>query len=213
MLYIIYKTTHIDSGKYYVGKHKTKKLDDGYLGSGTYLKRAIKKYGKEAFVRVVLYVLETEEDMNDKEAALVTENMISDPLCYNLCYGGRGGFGYINSTRDHVKHNQKLADSRDYSLTDRSYMLNEAWQIRHVEIIENMIKHRCVNSFKGRHHSVSSKEKIGRANSKAMSGKGNSQYGKRWIYSDEEQICKRINKKDPLPLGWEYGAPNKYPRT
>ena len=50
----LYITTHIESGKYYIGKHETNKLNDGYLGSGKLLKRAIKKYGKDAFKQEII---------------------------------------------------------------------------------------------------------------------------------------------------------------
>lgn len=46
-MYTIYKTTNKIDGKIYIGKHETQDLKDGYLGSGTHLKRAIKKYGEE----------------------------------------------------------------------------------------------------------------------------------------------------------------------
>ena len=42
MKYIIYKITNLINGKFYIGKHKCKKLDDSYFGSGFALKSAIK---------------------------------------------------------------------------------------------------------------------------------------------------------------------------
>jgi len=44
---IIYKTTNTINGKIYIGKDV--KNDPNYIGSGLYIKNAIKKYGKEHF--------------------------------------------------------------------------------------------------------------------------------------------------------------------
>ena len=46
--FIIYKIVNVANGKYYIGKHKTFELDDGYLGSGIAISGALRKYGKEA---------------------------------------------------------------------------------------------------------------------------------------------------------------------
>lgn len=51
----IYMTTNLINGKKYIGKHKGE-LNDSYLGSGTLLLRAIKKYGKENFKKEILYI-------------------------------------------------------------------------------------------------------------------------------------------------------------
>lgn len=55
MKYTIYKTTNIKNGKYYIGKHQTENENDSYLGSGIALKKAIKKFGKNSFIKEILY--------------------------------------------------------------------------------------------------------------------------------------------------------------
>jgi hypothetical protein len=91
MHYTIYETTNLVNGKKYIGKHITENLDDGYLGSGLYLKKSIKKYGKENFVKKTLFVFDNEETMNLKERELVNESVINNPNYYNISLGGQGG--------------------------------------------------------------------------------------------------------------------------
>lgn len=98
MFYIIYKITHNASGKQYIGKHQTKDVNDGYMGSGKLLRLAIEKYGRDSFSKVVLHIFDNENDMNAKERELVTEEFCQRKDTYNLCEGGKGGFGYINQS-------------------------------------------------------------------------------------------------------------------
>lgn len=41
--YWIYKITNLLNGKMYIGQHTTDNLDDGYMGSGIHIERAVKK--------------------------------------------------------------------------------------------------------------------------------------------------------------------------
>lgn len=66
------------------------------MGSGILIRRAISKYGKEKFQKEILFVFDNEDDMNDKEKELV----VIGEQSYNLCEGGKGGFGYINSNTE-----------------------------------------------------------------------------------------------------------------
>jgi histone H3/H4 len=92
MRYILYRTTCTVNGKYYIGKHKTDDLADDYLGSGLALKRAIRKYGKENFSREILGEFATQDELDMAEKQMITEEILSDPNCYNLALGGQGGF-------------------------------------------------------------------------------------------------------------------------
>lgn len=94
--FIIYKTTNILNGKYYIGKHKTNNLDDKYLGSGIALQGAIKKYGRKNFIKEILFLFDTEEEMNLKESEIVNEAFCSNRNNYNLALGGQGGVGHLH---------------------------------------------------------------------------------------------------------------------
>lgn len=84
MFYTIYKITNQISGKFYIGSHKTKNLDDNYMGSGKYLKRAQEHHGIENFKREILFVFDTAEEMYAKEAEIVNEHFLAEENTYNL---------------------------------------------------------------------------------------------------------------------------------
>jgi hypothetical protein len=88
MHYFVYRTTNKKNGKFYVGYHATKNLDDGYLGSGKYLLDAINYHGQEHFSRKILKFFDNEKDGLAYEAQLVTEDLLKNPKTYNLCLGG-----------------------------------------------------------------------------------------------------------------------------
>ena len=95
MFYLVYKITNTVNDKFYIGCHKTKDKNDGYMGSGKLIKKAIEKYGVENFRKEILAECSTVEEMFEKEKELVVLNEKS----YNLKYGGDGGFDFINDKR------------------------------------------------------------------------------------------------------------------
>jgi hypothetical protein len=103
----IYKTTNLINGKIYVGQYSGKK--DNYLGSGLLIKKAIKKYGRENFVRDIL-----ENDINDRVLLNIKEkywikfyNSNNLEIGYNLTEGGDGVCNPDESVLDKIsKSNQ-----------------------------------------------------------------------------------------------------------
>lgn len=110
MHYIIYKTTNLIDNKVYIGAHATKNINDGYMGSGKYLKRAIQKYGIEHFKKEVLFVFNNKSDMFAKEAELVTEEFIATTNTYNLKPGGSGGNPGIIGAFAGKKHSKETKE-------------------------------------------------------------------------------------------------------
>ena len=90
MHHFIYETTNLINNKKYIGKHSTDNIDDGYLGSGKILLRAINKYGKENFQRKILLIVGSEEDAYYYEEKLVTTEIIESDDYYNIHTGGCG---------------------------------------------------------------------------------------------------------------------------
>jgi len=120
MIYMLYKTTNLKNGRYYIGVHKTENESDGYLGSGKLLLRAIDKHGKDSFKRETLALFDNEEAMYAKEAEVVTEEIVSDRLSYNVKLGGSSNFYYVNKhglnhkVGQHLIHSSKLKANTEY---------------------------------------------------------------------------------------------------
>ena len=180
MFYTIYKITNKLNGKYYIGKHQTKNLDDGYMGSGKLIVAAIKKHGIDNFKKEILFIFDNELDMNNKEKEFVVIN----EMTYNLCTGGQGGFSYINKNINLTERNRKISASRDYN--------DPVFRKNHLDAITKSIpfrkkptyteesRLRMTNSFSGKTHTQESKRKIGEKN-KILIGERNSQYGTCWV--------------------------------
>lgn len=86
----IYKTICTVNDKIYIGKYQG--IKKGYLGSGIILKKAIKKYGKDNFVREII-----EDNINDtkllkeREKFWIRFHDAQNPkIGYNLTSGGDG---------------------------------------------------------------------------------------------------------------------------
>jgi hypothetical protein len=65
--YFTYITTNILNGKQYIGEHSTNNLEDGYLGSGLLIAKAIQNYGKKYFKREILEFYDTKENAFESE--------------------------------------------------------------------------------------------------------------------------------------------------
>lgn len=91
MFYFIYETINKINGTKYIGKHATDNLDDGYLGSGLILLKAIKKYGRENFERNILLMCEDNQSLSEAEKEFITQDVINSKEYYNIALGGYGG--------------------------------------------------------------------------------------------------------------------------
>lgn len=88
--YYLYKITNLINGHFYYGVHKTVNLNDGYMGSSHRLHKAYQKYGIENFKKEILEFFTNIDDMMNREAEIVTQDLVKDPNCYNLVRGGWG---------------------------------------------------------------------------------------------------------------------------
>ena len=125
MFFTVYKITKLDDNKIYIGVHKTKNLDDGYMGSGIHIRAALKKYGREAFRKEILFTFTTSKEAYAKEKELVTCDYLEREFTYNKGVGGCGGDvdwasrqRKILSGSDHPQYGKKRTDEQRKRTSD-----------------------------------------------------------------------------------------------
>jgi len=110
---IIYKTTNQINGKWYIGKYQGNR--PGYIGSGKALTNAIKKYGKENFIREIIDVAECGVPLAELEVQIIKETgAVNNPMSYNIAAGGQGGrtWNYPPRTKEHCDRISKALKGR-----------------------------------------------------------------------------------------------------
>lgn len=90
--HFVYKTINLINGNFYYGIHSTTDLDDGYLGSGLLIEKAIKKHGPNNFKREIIQFFPSKEGARELERQIVNEQLLENRNCYNRALGGQGGF-------------------------------------------------------------------------------------------------------------------------
>ena len=214
MFYTIYKITNNLDGKIYIGKHQTKDLNDEYMGSGKHLKYSQEKYGIENFEKEILFQFDNEAEMNSKEAELVTDEFCLREDTYNLCPGGKGGFGYLNSTGlnrgewhsqtldTHMKKMSSKGNEKKKALFDS----DPEWKEKYSKSLSESTKkqfEKYGHPFKGKTHSDEWKSRQSLIMKEKQAGSKNSQFGTMWITDGFNN--KKIKKEDSIPEGWYKG--------
>lgn len=213
MFYLIYKISHLETGKFYIGAHKTSNIDDGYMGSGLYITRAIAKYGISAFTKEILHILSSEEDMWKKEADLVNEDFLLTANTYNIKLGGNGGFTSTESKKGRQRTNQVLQEK--YGDDWRS-VIGKKGHLASINIRQHNFQNdsdyrdKCLQGLKKGNIAANSEEakqkrKETMKQSGHQQGEKNSQFGSRWIHNPVTLENKKIRKDDIIPEGWNKG--------
>ena len=198
----LYKTTNLKNGKFYVGIHSTNDLNDGYLGSGKYLRNSIYKYGEENFKREILEFFESRIKLFEREKNLVNEDLIKDPMCMNLRIGGEGGLainndGWLNARKKLVAL-KKDPNWVAWKHSRLSEVHKDSYKKGRKLIIPN---------WTGKKHSKETKE-ILREKGLLNVGEKNSQFGTCWIFNEqlnENKKIKNIELNKWLESGWKKG--------
>ncbi len=199
---VIYKTTNLTNGKYYIGLDTKNRPE--YLGSGKILKQAIKKSGREQFKKEILEECKTIEELRSREVYWISYYNSTDPrFGYNITEGGQGGDIYTNNP--------------DKDLIIEKLRGRVPWN--------KGIKTGIPGTFTGKTHKESSKELMREAKQGKYVGHNSPSYGKGrlikelstgfvgYMYDQQKQfniqgntsIYENIKKGKPFTLGKNKG--------
>ena len=198
----IYKIVNLINGKFYIGMHSTFDLNDEYMGSGKYLWNAKRKYGIENFAKEILEFLPDRKSLCEREKDLVNEDLIKDPNCMNLKFGGSGGIPPFNEEElldFHRKGGRTVRLILQKKHIDK--LINDS------EYLEAFKKSCSIAKTKQTIfpvHTDETKKKMRMHKGKQLGNK-NSQAGTMWIYNKELNQNKKIKKTDVIPEGWIKG--------
>lgn len=122
MSWCIYRITSLINGKTYIGQHKYKELNDSYMGSGTLIKRAIKKHGMLNFKKEILeFNIPNVELANDWEQMYILFERAKGKAEYNIANGGNGIGTISEETRkkmSEVNKGKKLSEETKKKLSE-----------------------------------------------------------------------------------------------
>lgn len=127
----IYKVTHIESKRTYIGIHSTNDIDDRYFANGVYLssdkskndwvrlnhgdkareghiKHALIKYGKKAFKREIIEYCNSREELITREGEIVTQDFVEKDDNFNHRTGGYANTVFSKEVREQISKNNPM---------------------------------------------------------------------------------------------------------
>lgn len=210
-MYYIYLIVNNVNGKTYVGQRKSSKewYEDKYMGSGTRLGLAKKKYGIENFEKFLIQYCYSKEETDKAEKFWIAEYRRRGKAEYNIADGGYGsaGFHHTDETKRRLSEAHKgkhLSEEtkRKLSEANKGKLVSEETKRKLSEakkgkLVSEETRRKLSEANKGRHFSDEWKRKI----SESMKGKkrgplseetkrkiSEARKGKHWKLKEEELI-------------------------
>lgn len=230
----VYKIKNNINGMIYIGVHRTDDINDGYMGSGTLMKRAIAKHGVENFSKEIIAMYNTYKEALDYEGKIVTEEFINREDTYNIKIGGYGPCIFSAQHRENLSNTRKKRFKEDKDFYNKYLKVAQDPERRrkigerHRKWIqenpsahyERMLKintnpdkiAKTAKWHKGRKRNSTACENIRRGQIEAISRMSCEQKEKRsgkgcvYYHNPNTGERKRYNKTDVIPQGWKPGT-------
>jgi hypothetical protein len=184
--------------------HSTDDLDDGYFGSGKIINYSVNKHGIENHKVEILEFLSSRDELKKREAEIVNEELLADPLNMNLKFGGEGGWEHIQLIRTESEQRQISA------LGGKAL-----WEKHHEKMLKHLAEQNSTNHangkirydrFTGKSHATETKRKISSSMKQKVSGVNNANFGKCWVHNDiESKMIPTTELEESIHQGWRKG--------
>jgi len=126
----VYIINNSINNKRYIGVHTTNNINDGYMGGGTAIKRAQKKYGISNFKKEILIFCDNVFDAYKKESEFIVSYNTLRPNGYNISPSGEPAQpnGISKETRKKMSTAQKRIQNSPKMKNFKSKMMKEKWK-------------------------------------------------------------------------------------
>lgn len=232
----IYKIINKINNKIYIGIHRTDNLDDGYMGSGTLLKRSIKKHGIHNFEKTILQIFDTYQEAINKEKELVDIFFVQKDDNYNIYLGGYGGAFFDNERREKISQHKKDLWANDIKYKEKMLIMlksedrrkkisnaHKLWiknnpekhEARMMKINKNPLKiAKMAETHRGMKRSIETCKNVSESLKNLLKDNPDMLVkmcgkGCKYIHNIETRQIKRINYNDDIPEGWAKGTGSK----
>jgi len=185
----VYLTTNLVNGMVYIGMSEGV-FKPTYLGSGMYLKRAVKAYGKENFRVTILEFSMSKDDLNSLEKYYISHGRecLGRDMMYNVSDGGDGGYIQGSGSTNH-----KIGCKCHSCMARRGEKYN----------LSKEHKEKIGVSSTGRTHICSDRAK--KLYKRLYSGDGSQFYNTRYVHNIELGEEKRVKQEEIqsyIDRGW-----------
>jgi len=185
----IYKTTNIINNKIYIGQHRNKKDEkDNYIGSGTILKKSIKKYGIENFKKEIIEECSDYKQLCEKEVYWINfYNSIDKTIGYNISSGGNqyNPESWEKFRNDTDRYNKWIEKMKSVTSGENNPMYGVEYT---EERRQKYIKTRKENYHKHKYSTEEYRKKISDLNK----GENNPNYNNKWGNEKKEKMSKYL---------------------
>jgi group I intron endonuclease len=179
----IYKTTNLKNGLIYIGRYSGERKS--YIGSGKVIRNAIKKYGRENFIREIIEDNIIDNDiLNEREIYWIAFYDSANPkIGYNLAKGGKGVVGFSRSEETKRKlseinkgeNNPNFGKPRPDDVKNKISESEKGSKNHNFgKVTSEETKQKISNANKGRKHTEDELEKMSQSNM----GEKNHNFGK-----------------------------------